>query len=322
MRKQLLFLSSLVSMMLLLGLYQSLDSYAANNNDYDCETASAVVEEIAPGVHVRQGQHGTAFVDKNFANIGFIVGQQCVAVIDTGASLEEGQALRCAVEKTTPVPICYVITSHYHYDHAYGNLAFKSDTVKVIGHAKLAHAMTASADYYLGQLERASGQALSKELIVLPDQTVAIGEPMQLDLGGRSLRITAHPPAHTSTDLSVWDEQSGTLWLSDLLFLEHIPTLDGSINGWLQVMASLKQQAAANAVPGHGPVRVDWPAASTDLERYFTTLRSQARTLIEAGADLDEAQEKIGYAEQEHWQLFELHHKRNVIKAFTELEWE
>lgn len=287
---------------------------------YGC-ASSAAIEQVADGVYVRQGTHGMPFVDRNIANIGFIAGRDCVAVIDSGGDPAEGRMLDCAVKKTTPVPVCYVIITHHHFDHALGSLAFReenTDRPEFIGHEKLPQALQVNTDYYLTQL----GQEQNKALIVMPDRTVAAGETLELDLGGRILQISAHPPAHTSNDLSIFDLQTGTLWLSDLLFLERIPALEGSARGWLETMTALQRQAAAQAIPGHGPVKAPWPAAGNDLVRYFTRLRDEIRILLDAGGSLEEAQNTAGYAEKDKWLMFDENHKRNIIRVYTELEWE
>ena len=287
---------------------------------------TAVVTEVADGVYVRQGQHGIAFKDENIANIGFIVGNNCVAVIDSGGSPKEGRALKCAIAATTDVPVCYVIISHHHFDHALGSLPFKQDSaemqVEVIAHSKMATSLSASTNYYLDQLADILGDEASKEIIVLPDRTVEVGQPLELDLGDRVLNITAFPPAHTNNDLSIHDVKTDTLWLSDLLFVEHIPTLDGSLNGWLDLMNDLLTQTIARVIPGHGPAQAAWPQAGDDETRYFNTMRDQVRKLIEEGADIEDARDSVAQSEQDKWLMFDLHHKRNVLRAYTELEWE
>ena len=101
----------------------------------------ADIKEIAPGVYVRPGVHGVVFEQNTVANIGFIVGKRCVAVIDTGGSLAEGQALRCAILGITSRPVCYVINTHVHPDHLLGNLAFKEKGVTFVGHHRLERAL-------------------------------------------------------------------------------------------------------------------------------------------------------------------------------------
>lgn len=282
--------------------------------------ASADVIEIASGVYVRPGQHAVVFEDVNIANVGFILGDRCVAVIDTGGSIAEGRALKCAIEDTTTLPVCYVINTHAHPDHILGNLAFQSDHVDFVGHAKLPRALALLGNIYLQRASVQAGRPLGPEHIVAPDRTVE--ETIDLDLGDRVLRVSAHTPAHTDHDLSVYDEKTGTLWTGDLVFSEHLPVIDGSINGWLGVLADFIRLPATRAVPGHGPVPIDWPVAADDTVRYLTDLSEEIRAWIAQGGDLASAQERVGYGERSNWLLFDHHHKRNVATAFNELEWE
>ncbi|NIO42298.1 MAG: MBL fold metallo-hydrolase, partial [Burkholderiales bacterium] len=82
----------------------------AAGNDVDDSVARVV--EVATGVYVRPGKHSVVFEGEDIANIGFIVGERCVAVIDTGGSYSEGQALLGAIRQITPLPVCYVINTH------------------------------------------------------------------------------------------------------------------------------------------------------------------------------------------------------------------
>ena len=289
-----------------------------------CTTApecgpAADVERVADGLYVRPGRLGLVFEDEHIANVGFVVGERCVAVLDTGGSLEEGEALACAIRRTTPLPVCYVINTHVHPDHLLGNRAFAGPAVEFIGHAKLPRAIGLRGNHYLGRAAAIAGRPFDRDLLVPPGRTVS--DRLEIDLGGRRLLLTAHVSAHTDHDLSIYDAETGTLWLGDLLFLEHVPVIDGSVNGWLRVLESLAALPAERVVPGHGPVRA-WPQALQDTRRYLTVVRDETRAFIAAGGGLRDAQDRVGYAEAEAWRLFESFHKRNVATAFAELEWE
>lgn len=280
------------------------------------------MSQIAPGVFVHTGVHEDTSRENrgDIANIGFIVGQRCVAVIDTGGSPAVGEALRQAVLAATEVPVCFVINTHVHPDHILGNAAFHSDGVVFIGHERLPEQIAARAPYYLETASRLLGRTLDESAIVTPDRTVA--DSVTLDLGGRELRLEAMPSAHTDADLIVVDEATGTLWLSDLLFVERTPSLDGSLKGWLAVLEELTQRPAARAVPGHGPAAVPWPAAAGPQRRYLEKLLTGTRAAIARGATIEQAVARVARSERDRWRLFDDYNRLNVQNAYVELEWE
>lgn len=280
------------------------------------------LEQIADGVHVHQGVHEDVNADNHgdIANIGFIIGRECVAVIDSGGSPAIGKALRAEVHALTDTPICYVINTHVHPDHVFGNVAFVGEDVQFVGHHRLGAQLAARGEYYREAMTRMLDEPLSEDVIVGPD--IAVEDSLTLDLGDRLLRLEAMPEAHTDTDLIIMDQATETLWLGDLLFVDRIPSMDGSLLGWLAVMDRLRDMPAARVVAGHGPVSLDWPDAADEQQRYLETLRDQTRQVIEAGATIEQALQYVGRDERDAWLLFEEYHEGNVQSAFAELEWE
>lgn len=280
------------------------------------------VAEIAPGVFMYEGaqQEASAANGGAIANIGFIVGRERVAVIDTGGSLGEGAALRRAVRGVTDLPIDYLILTHMHPDHVLGAAAFAEDAPEIIGHANLAAALADRQDFYLERARADLGAAADGTRVVLPTSSVA--DRLEVDLGGRVLELRAYPTAHTNNDLTVLDRQTGTLWLSDLLFVGRTPALDGSLLGWLRVMDDLVLADASRAVPGHGPVQDDWRAAIATQHRYFDALASGIREVIRRRGTIQDAVNTVGREEAPNWLLFDDYNGRNVTAAFVELEWE
>jgi quinoprotein relay system zinc metallohydrolase 2 len=299
----------------LLGLIFMPPGVVAQVGDFD-------VSEVAPGLFVHQGRIEPMSAENlgDIANVGFIVGKTCVAVVDTGGSPQVGAALRDAIEVRTDKPICYVINTHAHPDHVLGNIAFVDQRATFITHADYAQALGLRMQTYLERFSMLYGKPLLRNAIVPPDRAVA--DTTTLNLGNRLLKLTALPTGHTNTDLIVFDVRTATLWAGDTLFVRHIPVLDGSIKNWLEVMERLRELKAERAIPGHGPKRVPWPGALSAQRRYLNAMSEEIRRVIDRGGTIEEAIDSVGYAAREQWLLFDEYHRRNVTAAYAELEWE
>jgi quinoprotein relay system zinc metallohydrolase 2 len=279
--------------------------------------------EIAPGIFVHQGRYELQSPENrgDMANASCVVGSEAVAVIDTRGSAVAGRDLRTAVRAATDKPIRYVINTHMHPDHVFGNAAFKEDNPTFVGHYKLARGLGSRAERYLAINKQMLGaDAFEGIEIILP--SVGVEERLTLDLGGRTLVLEAHRTAHTDNDLTVTDTATGTLFLGDLLFSVHVPTLDGSIAGWLALLDELSRKEAARVVPGHGPHAMAMPEGLSPEQRYLGAIAADVRQLIKEGKTLEDATKTAGFSEREAWKLFDHYHVRNVTAAFAELEWE
>lgn len=289
------------------------------------------VDKVAPGVYVHIGQHKDFEdgYDGDIANIGFIIGTEAVAIIDTGGSYEVGMALKEAVRGITQLPIRYVINTHGHPDHMFGNAAFLRTNAEgdgagsepqVIGHARLPRALAARRDAYMRNLTKQLGKGAEKSALIAPRQTVQ--DRLILDLGHRKLELTAWPSAHTDNDLTVFDSATGTLWSGDLLFIERTPAIDGDVKGWLAVTEQLKKLPAAVVIPGHGPVTRNKNQALDRQADYLATLLRDVRASIRRGDNMTATMTTAAASERTRWQLFDVVNRRNVNVLFPLLEWE
>ena len=257
----------------------------------------------------------------DIANIGYIIGTRCVAVIDTGGSVRVGRALRAAIRRSTSLPICYIINTHVHVDHVLGNAAFKDDAPVFVGHADLAAALDRSREFFLTHYAGDLDAPAAADQIIAPSRRIAAGSDADLDLGGRQLRLHAWPKAHTDCDLTVYDAKSGTLWTGDLLFVGRLPAIDGSIKGWLAVIDELARMRVERVVPGHGAVSGDLAAALEPERNYLQALVQGVRADLAAGKPLQEAIKHVEPAKSD-WLLWDDTHPRNVARVYQELEWE
>jgi quinoprotein relay system zinc metallohydrolase 2 len=284
--------------------------------------APLAMVEVAPGIYVHAGvqEDATAANEDAIANIGFIVGDAAVMVVDPGGSAVEGRSLRAAVQAITDKPIRYVVLTHVHPDHIFGAAAFADDHPVFVGHARLPGAMAERGAYYRRALERSLGDKAASSEVIVP--TMLVSAMLALDLGDRVIDIEAHRPAHTDNDLTLFDHRTRTLWASDLLFVERIPVIDGSLVGWLQTLQSLRAVPALRAIPGHGPPVVAWPSGAAAEARYLDAVLAGTRAAIRQGVDIGDAWRHVALEERGLWGLFDDYHGRNVTTAYKELEWE
>lgn len=282
------------------------------------------VDEIAPGnfVHFGSLEDRSPANLGDQANVGFIVGERCVAVIDTGGSRAVGEALAGAVRRITDKPVCYVVITHFHPDHFFGAAAFRGADVKFVSHEAYSRAMGILARPYSNALKRDLGEAAAGSDIVSPTVAVKTGQDLRLDLGGRTLSLRAWPVAHTNNDLTVVEESTNTLWLGDLLFIDHTPVVDGSISGFLAVLDMLAAMPVRHFVPGHGRSPLPWPRVLDRQRDYLSLIVRETREALKFRKTLEQAMDSVGGSEAAKWVNFDLYHQRNVSAAYTELEWE
>jgi glyoxylase-like metal-dependent hydrolase (beta-lactamase superfamily II) len=203
-----------------------------------------------------------------------------------------------------------------------GNAAFGEATPapQFVAHQRFAAGVAARAPYWLKTLGQGGAPAESVPVPMPPVPEITVTDTRELDLGDRVLELRAWPTAHTDNDLTVLDRESGTMWLGDLVFAEHLPVLDGRLQGWRSVLESLRAMHPALAVPGHGPPIRDWPAGLRPTAAYLERLEHDVRRSLREGATLAQTVDRLG-ASPAGWELADTFHRRNITAAYAELEW-
>jgi glyoxylase-like metal-dependent hydrolase (beta-lactamase superfamily II) len=219
-------------------------------------------------------------------NTGVVIGNDAVLVVDTRVSAKHAQAFIADIKKITGKPIKYVVNTHYHLDHSWGNCEFVKLGAVVIGHenGRLAALRSKESmlhpEYFGMTPDDFNGTTVSAP-------TVTFKDAMLVDLGGVTVSLSYLGPAHTDDSITAFVDQDGVLFAGDILFTRYHPFLaDADVAGWLKALAKLETTPAKIIVPGHGPLST--VADIKDLEIYLTQFDKQARILC-AGKTQDNA---------------------------------
>lgn len=278
--------------------------------------------KVDEGNYVHIGKHLSIEDEQrdDIANVGFIIGDNCVAVIDTGGSIAIGKKLLASIRSITEKPVCYVINTHIHFDHVLGNKAFESENPTFVGHHRLAEAIENNREFFLDQFKSELGNTADASSIIGP--TKLITDKEELDLGNRPLTLISYPTAHSHNDMLIIDNKTKTLWAGDLIFRERIPAVTGSLKGWVKVTEELQKLDVNKIIPGHGSLAESVEEAVRQQDNYLKMLLSETRKAVTDGLFVTDAIEKIDKENRLKLILHEHHHPANVSRAFTELEWE
>lgn len=278
--------------------------------------------KVAEGIYVHHGQHQD--IDDGYrgdiCNLGVIIGKDSIAVIDTGGSKHIGEQLLQAIRTISQLPVRYVINTHVHPDHTYGNAAFQDKSAHFVGHEKLANNMLLRKEQYEKLNASLLGEEGKASTTVPPDTPVH--NELSLDLGDRVLKLQSQAVAHTHTDLTVLDTKTNTLFTGDLVFAQRTPVVEGDIKGLIAALEKINQTQYALIVPGHGQESAEQKTIIGDELRYLNLLLADVRTSIQKGISMEKTMDTAAESERKKWVLFEIANRRNVNVIYPQLEWE
>ena len=290
------------------------------------------VKKIGDGVYVYYGKHENIYEDGNIgdiANLGFIIGDESIAVIDTGGSHQVGEALKLAIEKISDKPIKYVINTHVHQDHIFGNTAFISEGAVIYGHFNLKKALKERGSQYIKQLSEAGDKVKGTRIIfphiviagISSDQSKKLSNKITIDLGNRKLQLTSYEVAHTYSDASVYDIKTKTFFVGDLVQDERLPTMDGLTKNWIKVLNEIEKVDFKIMVPGHGKIQTN-NTALNKTRKYLQVLYDEVIESLKKDIPIEEGLKTIAQSEKNNWILFDRVNPGNIVRTFMRYEWE
>lgn len=281
------------------------------------QTPKPQAVQVAPDTYLVQGVSALgSSANRNFiSNAAFLVTPQGVLVVDALGAPVLAREMLAEIRRVTPLPVRYVVVTHYHADHIYGLQAFKDAGATIVAHR--------GGREYLDSDTAALRLAASRdELAPAVDEHTRlvaadrwIDGPTTLQFGGLDVLLQPAGPAHTAEDLVVWVPQSKLLFAGDLVFRGRIPFVGQADSGqWIAALDRLLAFEPRIIVPGHGPVSTDARANLQLTRDYLAYLR---QTMGEAARNMDPFEEAYARTDWSRFSKLPLFGPANRINAYN-----
>lgn len=223
-------------------------------------------------------------------NVGIIIGDHSVLVVDTGMGPVNAQTVLGEVRRLTDKPIAWLVCTHFHPEHNFGAQSFPA-TTKVIYSTAEHRDLTEKGEHYRSWFVEMFADDVAALLapVVLREPDLTFERHAIVDLGGRPVELRHFGrAAHTRGDTLVFVPDAGIVFAGGLTpngKFPIMPDADSDGNGWIETLADLRELGVTRIVPGHGAVAD--PALIDTVDTYLRALRDRVASLREAGTPLD-----------------------------------
>jgi len=245
---------------------------------WDLATAEIKTQELGNGLYVLFGIGG---------NIGVSIGENGTLIVDDQFP-EMMPKIEAAIAKIGGTNVDFAINTHWHFDHADGNLAFGPAGTWLVSQANSREMMTTPHIINLG-LARYQQEAYPSNALPV----ITFDDRMSFHFNGQQIDLIHTGPAHTTGDAAILFREANVVHMGDVFNNTGYPFIDadngGEIDGMIEfcevVLAELKP--GATVIPGHGPVTDD-----DALRRYIEmlkTVRERVSKMIDEGMSVEEA---------------------------------
>ncbi len=263
--------------------------------------AEPTVKQIGTGLY--------AYISDNdsSANSTFLIGDTGILVVDTGLNAAEGMKLLHAIRQVSPLPVKYIVNTHYHPDHQGGDATVGPTAVIITT-----------------EFTRERTEALKKtpQFESFRPADLTFQQQVTLHLDPYSVRIYFPGKGHTSGDALVYFPQQRAISMGDLFLNRSSPAMDnGSVANWIQTLNHVLDLPLDNIVPGHFEL-----GTKSDLTRfrdYLNDLYTQVRTLKQKNETLDQVRHEVHmdkYSDFRQYPKFEATFSDNAAVIYQELQ--
>lgn len=243
---------------------------------WNFDTSEITVEKLNDGFYVLFGVGG---------NIGVSIGEQGVLIVDDQFP-QMMPKIQAAIADLGGVGVDFAINTHWHFDHAEGNLALGPQGTWLVAQANSRAMM---ADEHIINL--VSLQYLQQPYPEAAKPVITYNDRMQFHFNGEQIDLLHFGPAHTTGDTAVIFRGNNAVHFGDVFNNAGYPFIDadngGDLSGMIDFCSAVLAEIDENTVviPGHGPV-TDYAALASYIQ-MLSTIRDRISALIADGADLE-----------------------------------
>lgn len=250
------------------------------------------------------------------SNTTFIVSDAGVLVIDTRPNPEEALKVLREIRKVTSRPIKYVINTHFHGDHVFGNEIF-AEASAIIAHINVRLFLEGkTGEEHLALFKKMGTPGLEDTKIIIPDITYQRG--LDIIFGRFNLQVRYLGKGHTDSDTIIYIPEEKILITGDLVFNGKIPFAGHAyISEWIKRVEDLEKFDAKIIIPGHGDVG-DKTLIST-MKQYLMELKNAVMEQVSKGKSLEETKKKVKKIMEKYktWEKFDWL-DGNIERAYQE----
>jgi glyoxylase-like metal-dependent hydrolase (beta-lactamase superfamily II) len=236
-------------------------------------------------------------------NVGFVVGEDAVLVVDTGMGIANAQRVLERARELADGRRLLLTLTHFHPEHGFGAQVFRNEATIVYNATQLEELEAKFTEF----IEMFSGFAPEIAEILAPVELarphVAYRGEADIDLGGKHVQLREVGPAHTRGDQVIFVPDEGVLFAGDLVenrFFPILPDADAHGSRWIDVLADLEAAAfnwarawrrTTTVVPGHG--EVGGAELLRDVRVLMETIRTRTTELAGSGSSVEHIQQQL-----------------------------
>ena len=234
-------------------------------------------------------------------NVGFVIGERGILVIDTGLGPRNGSAVLEVAKELGCSRALYLVTTHFHPEHDLGAQVFPESTTLIRSNDQAKD--IAEFGLQLAQVF-ARRSAINAELLKDADfrkANATFDRDYALDLGGVQVQLIAMGANHTRGDTAIWVESDRVLFSGDVAMRPQpvFASPYSTIRHWLSSLDRLEALKPAVIVPSHGPTGD--AAFISGYRNYLIEVRDRTAADKKAGRTADQTTETVTAAMAERF---------------------